>query len=321
MSETSARYEQPRHPIQVVSHRTGLSKDVIRIWERRYKAIEPGRSPAGRRMYSDAQIDRLLRLKEATASGRRIGDVARLSSEELDDLLESDRQSPVEPARDSIGYSGSEERYTAHCMAAVEALDPVQLEARLASASVAMSVPKLLDDLIAPLLVEIGRRWHMGELRIGQEHLASSVIRGFLENLRRTASVHADGPALLVTTPSGQNHELGALMAAVVAATAGWQTFYLTPNTPAPDIVATALQIGARAVALSLVYPADDTGITADLRFLRSQLNGETALIVGGHAASSYLPVLEEIEAIRLSKVSEIHAALDRVRGEARDLI
>jgi DNA-binding transcriptional MerR regulator/methylmalonyl-CoA mutase cobalamin-binding subunit len=317
MSDRSNRYEQPRHPIQVVSQRTGLSKDVIRIWERRHKVIEPGRSSSGRRIYTDAHIDRLLKLKEATAGGRRIGDLAHLSSEELAELVASDRQSRVETARDAAGFFGTEESHAARCMAAIEAVDPVQLEARLAAASVAMSVPKLLDDLLAPLLTEIGRRWHLGELRIGQEHLASSVIHTFLDNLRRTASMHAHGPIVLVTTPSGHNHELGALMAAVAAATAGWQTVYLNPNTPAADIVATALQVGARAVALSLVYPAGDAGTVTDLRFLRDQLGGETAVIVGGHAVPSYQPVLDEIRAIPLSRFSEIGEALGGIRTGA----
>lgn len=317
MPNRSDSDERPRHPIQVVSHRTGLSKDVIRIWERRYKVIEPGRAPSGRRVYSDADIDRLLKLKEATASGRRIGDLAQLSPEALNELVASDRESRTESARDLDRYFDPKESYAARCMAAIEEWNPAQLEARLAAASVAMAVPKLLDDLIAPLLVEIGRRWHKGELRIGQEHLASSVIRCFLDNLRRTASSRAEGPTLLITTPSGQSHEMGALMAAVAAATAGWQTVYLTPNTPAPDIVATAMRVGARAVALSLVYPADDAGVVTDLRFLRDQLDAEITLIVGGHAAASYKPVLDEIGSLHLSMVSELSSALEGIRAEA----
>ena len=135
MSETTVSHDQTRHPIQVVSHRTGLSKDVIRIWERRYKVIEPSRSASGRRIYADAHIDRLLKLKEATGGGRPIGDVAHLSSQELEELLESDRQSRVERVPDPSGWCVSEESHAARWMAAIEALDPIRLEARLAAAA------------------------------------------------------------------------------------------------------------------------------------------------------------------------------------------
>ena len=316
MADTSETYELPKHPIQVVSRRTGLSKDVIRIWERRYGVIEPGRSETGRRMYADAHIDRLLLLKEATDNGRRISDVAALTPTELDELLASDRSARLErPTAPAIAIGSGETSHAALCMRAVRALDPVQLESRLASASVALPVPGLLDEVIAPLLVEIGRLWHAGKLRVGQEHMASSVIRGFLDNLRRTANMGADGPTVLVTTPSGQNHELGALMAAVAAASAGWQSLYLNPNTPAPDIVAMAQQAGARAVALSLIFPVDDARIGAELRFLRDQLASDTAIIVGGSAAPAYGALLDEIGAVRLSRYSDIGGTLERIRG------
>lgn len=266
-------------------------------------------------MYADAHIDRLLRLKEASANGRRIGDVAALAPAELDELLASDRSARLaRPTPPAVALEPGEGSHAALCMQAILALDPAQLENRLAAASVAMPVPGVLDEVITPLLVEIGRLWRAGELRVGQEHMASSVIRGFLDNLRRTANMGAEGPTVLVTTPSGQNHELGALMAAVAAASAGWQSLYLNPNTPAPDIVAMARQAGVRAVALSLIFPADDARIAADLRFLRGQLAADTAIIVGGSAARAYGALLDEIGAVRLSRYSDIGGTLDRIR-------
>src|SRR5512143_21813 len=80
------------HPIQVVARRTGLSPDVIRAWERRYHAVAPQRSTTARRLYSNEDIARLQCLRQATQSGRRIGDVARLSLPELQALLQQDQE-------------------------------------------------------------------------------------------------------------------------------------------------------------------------------------------------------------------------------------
>ena len=81
MSET-------KHPIQIVSRRTGLSADVIRAWERRYKAVKPSRSANGRRLYSDNDLKKLMLLQRIISGGRRIGDIAKLNIKSLSDINE-----------------------------------------------------------------------------------------------------------------------------------------------------------------------------------------------------------------------------------------
>lgn len=319
MVESSNSHTNPCHPIQVVSHRTGLSNDVIRVWERRYQAVQPSRSTSGRRIYSDADIERLLALKQATDGGRRIGDVASLPVSELRELVATD-----EDIRKSAGLTPDADRslvaagnFLGRCLEAVDALNPIELSAMLSQAAVAMPIPQLLDELVAPFLTDLGERWRCGDFRVGQEHMASAAIRTFLDNLRLSANMSADGPIILVTTPSGQNHELGALMAAVAAASAGWNTLYLNPNLPAQDIAATAIQINARAVALSLTYPADDSRIASELRMLHSQLPPGTNIIVGGRSMAAYQDILKEIEAFQLSRFAEMQETLDRLRYQA----
>jgi DNA-binding transcriptional MerR regulator/methylmalonyl-CoA mutase cobalamin-binding subunit len=316
MNDISMTYEEFCHPIKVVSLRTGLSKDVIRVWERRYEAISPGRSDSGRRLYSDADIDRLIKLKRVTSAGWRISDAASLTEDELDRLISEMTQQEQKDTdiTGSVGQDDSCRDYLQECIKAVENLDAGKLASLLASASVALSIPKLLDGLVAPLLGEIGDRWHQGDLRIGNEHLASSVIRRFLDNLRESTGVYADGPVIIVTTPTGHSHEMGALMAAVAASTAGWKTVYLSPNLPSREIVASAIQLKARAVALSMIYPADNPVIVEELRFLREHLPEGVAIFLGGQAALSYMPVLNEIGAVYLTSFNDIFEPLARLR-------
>src|SRR5215212_406517 len=89
----------PRHPIGVVARRTGLKQDLIRAWERRYGAVEPGRTDTRRRFYSDADIERLLLLRRVVNTGRAIGQVAGLSNEELQALIDEEPAAPPLPAR------------------------------------------------------------------------------------------------------------------------------------------------------------------------------------------------------------------------------
>ena len=86
------------HPIGVVERRTGLTAHVIRVWERRYGAVAPARSEGNQRLYTDADIDRLVLLAKAVANGESIGRIAHLSSEILKQIVKIEKQSTLAPA-------------------------------------------------------------------------------------------------------------------------------------------------------------------------------------------------------------------------------
>jgi DNA-binding transcriptional MerR regulator/methylmalonyl-CoA mutase cobalamin-binding subunit len=300
--------DDPRHPIRVVSRRTGLKPDLIRAWERRYAAVAPGRSATRRRFYSDAEIDRLTLLSRVVRAGHTISQVAQLPDAELEELIARDassRSAAAEPT-DRTGA------HLASCLAAVQSLDPCELEARFQRASLDLSAPELLENLLAPLLDAIGEQWRLGSLRPYHEHMASAVIRSFLGTVRGDVSPLA--PVFVATTPARQRHELGALLATATAAASGWRVLYLGPDLPPEEIAAAAVHQGARVVALSLVYPPDDALLREELRRLRRLLGPHTELIAGGRASSAYADILREIGAIRLDDLGELRQRLESVR-------
>lgn len=300
-----------RHPIQVVSRRTGLSAEVIRAWERRYRVVTPLRAAGSRRLYSDIEIERLRRLYKLTQAGRRIGDIASLSDAQLADLLAEDEAAAA--ARPSVPAAppASAREHLEACLHAVEEMDPRALDAALGRAAVALSLPLLLEEVVAGVLREVGRRWRSGELRVSQEHLASARIRTFLGALHRnSASPEGGGPKLVVSTPRGHLHELGALMAAVVAAADGWSTLYLGPGTPAEELAAAAIRGRARAVALSLPYVADELHLLDELRRLRHELPAEVPVLVGGGATASRRELLEQSGAVVLPGLADLRREL-----------
>jgi DNA-binding transcriptional MerR regulator/methylmalonyl-CoA mutase cobalamin-binding subunit len=305
--------DQTLHPIQVVARRTGLSADVIRAWERRYQAVAPQRSTTDRRLYSDEDVARLTLLRRATQAGRRIGDVARLPLPALQQLVVVD-EAAVQVAPEPPPAGEHDEPHLAACLQAVQRLDAAALEAALAAAARTLSIPRLLTGLVGGLLERIGDQWRLGLLRPCHEHLATTQLRLFLGGLLSTANMADSGPPLLVATPTGQRHELGALMVAVTAAQSGWRPLYLGPDLPSDDIAfaATAREVGA--VALSLTYPGDDPRLPAALRRLRQQLPTATVLLVGGAAMAGYQAVLDEIGAWQQHTLEELQAMLDRLR-------
>lgn len=310
--------DEPRHPIQVVSRRTGLTPDVIRAWERRYRAVKPQRSPKNRRLYSDADVERLQLLRRATSAGRRIGDVFRLAADELRALVEEDERAVqrVRPAAAAATRSERVEDHYAACMEAVEKLDSERLEQMLATAAVVLTPPALIDDLVVPLMEEVGSRWRSGTMRPVHEHMTTATVRSFLASVMENAPGRGSSTAdLIVTTPSGQIHELGALMAAVTSALDDWRVTYLGPSLPAEEIAAAVRQRDARAVALSVIYPADDPRLSNELRKLRRLLPERVRIYVGGSAAKAYDDVLAEIGASRVERYGRLRDELEALRS------
>jgi methylmalonyl-CoA mutase cobalamin-binding subunit len=135
-------------------------------------------------------------------------------------------------------------------------------------------------------------------MRIGEEHMATAVIRSFLGTLTLNRNVQPSDPRTAVATPTGQRHELGALMAAVTAASEGWNAIYLGADIPADEIAAAAMQTQGRAVAISIIYPTDDGNLFYELQRLHRQLSSDVLLWTGGAGALRCRTLLKEVHAV-----------------------
>ncbi|MFC1665677.1 MerR family transcriptional regulator [Pseudomonadota bacterium] len=311
-------YNEPRHQIQVVARRTGLSADVIRVWERRYKVVSPHRSPTHRRLYSDADIQKLTILQRAIqAGGRRIGELAKLDESEILVLLSEDKAHQQDSlSTDEPNVDSAVGRSRKACISAIKQFDQLALEYALADALVELPVLEVLEKVISTVLIEVGKQWEKGSTRISHEHFATAIIRSFLGHLISTGNVSGDGPMMLIATPSGQNHEIGAMMAAVIAANDGWRVAYLSPNLPAQEIAAAVRQLNPLAIALGISYPPDDQRISRELETLRKHIPDNVALIIGGRAAKAYQPVINGIGAIIVNDLSEFRQQLKGIRSD-----
>ena len=307
----------PGHPIKVVVRRTGLSAHVIRVWEKRYRAVVPARTETNRRLYSDEDIARLQWLQQAVQAGHSIGRIARLSTDELVKLVSAEQVVAPLAQKPTDGTGGEPGEFLARALAAVRELDAVALEEQLVRASIALSQRHLLQDVVQPLMERIGQMWHEGTLRIADEHLASAVVRSFIGNLRASFQVSATAPHVVATTPAGQLHEMGALFASVVATSEGWNATFLGPNLPAEEIARAVAQKGAKAVLLSIVYPSDDPHLGGELVKLRRLLGDDIALLAGGRAAQQYRRFLDQAGAVTLANLSELRDSLSLLRQEA----
>lgn len=299
---------QPRHPIRVVANRTGLTPTLLRAWERRYRVVAPSRTDAGQRLYSDADVERLALLKQATEAGRAIRLVATLPIEALRELVEQDASATT--VHLATTHDPRLDEFTASAMAAIRAMDATQLEAELRRALVVFGVESFTDDFLAPLLRGIGDGWSRGELRPAHEHLASAVVQRVLNWMLDSPIPRPGGPVAVMGTLSGEQHELGALLAAATAALEGWQVTFLGRDLPPADLALAAHTLDAQMVAVSSVYPVEGPKLEAQVRELRQALPHDIKLFVGGARAAELAPKVSDTGVRFAASLGEFREAL-----------
>jgi hypothetical protein len=298
----------PRYPIRVAARMTRLSPHVLRAWERRYDVVQPGRDPAGGRLYSEADISRLRQLRLATEAGHAIGQAAALSVGELAALVGDENAVPrAEAGRPRAGA----EAFVASALQAVEAMDAPRLYATLMGAVVALPSHGFTDGVVLPLLHQVGDLWARGRISPAHEHVLSTQVGRVLAWVAESLPVPAGAPDAISVAPRGHRHEFGALLAAVAAAQEGWRVTYLGADLPAADIVTAAKVRDAHVVLLSAVLDDDPGALDTEVREIRAALASGVTLFVGGSGAQAAAGPLRRAGAVPLRDLDELRAALN----------
>jgi MerR family transcriptional regulator, light-induced transcriptional regulator len=297
--------------IGAVAQLSGLSQHLIRIWERRYGAVEPHRTESNRRLYSEADAVRLELLNRAVHGGHRISDIATLPTSKLEQLVGRAVSSRAVTKSSHPGANGD---YIKHALDAITQFDSEALGAVFSRADVEIGQARVLEQVIMPLMEKLGSMWKDGNIRIAHEHMATAVIRNHVGALLASMRYPANAPSIVVATTAGQLHEVGALIVAVAAALEGWRPVYLGPNLPADEIAGAVQKSNAHAVALSLVFPSDDPKLPAELNLLRRLLSDGVSLLIGGRAAEAYKDAIDSIHAFRITDIGGFRRQLDLLR-------
>jgi DNA-binding transcriptional MerR regulator/methylmalonyl-CoA mutase cobalamin-binding subunit len=314
---TGLNDDSAQYLISTVSKRSGVKSDLVRAWERRYQAVTPSRTPGGHRVYTDQDIARLKLLNEATSNGHSISQIAQFSLDDLKKLIKNEAgvitktfSSVLPSATDRVYLT---EDYIEKCYAAVLAFDAKTLESHFENAIVELGTEVFIEHLLTPLLTRIGERWKSGELRPVHEHMTSSVIRSLTYILRNNNPCAVNAPRMIVSTPIGQLHELGALLAAIMAELSGWQVTYLGANLPAEEIAAGVKYTHACALTLSLSFATDDHVVAKELRRLKKLMGNNVAIIVGGRAAGHFQAVLNEVGVLNIQGYAHFRQILNQL--------
>ncbi|MDO8274317.1 MAG: MerR family transcriptional regulator [Serpentinimonas sp.] len=267
-----------------VERDTGLGKDTLRVWERRYGFPTPGRDAHGERRYDESQLQRLRLIKRLLDAGQRPHQVVPLPEAELQARIQTvlQQQVPPDPQAPALDIALRQQ-----WLDALQANQTEALRQQLQGHLLRHGLGPTIEDCIVPLSVAVGQAWLNEQISVFQEHLHSEIVQSVLRQAlaqldQQSHQTHP--PRVLLTTLPNENHSLGLLMAECFLALQGCQRYPLGPNTPVPEVLAAAQQLQIDAVALSFSATQPSNEVLAALRQLRDQLPPAVALWVGGNA-------------------------------------
>lgn len=284
---------QAAYSIAAVERESGLSKDTLRMWERRYGFPSPGRDAQGERVYPAAQVERLRLLRRLIHAGHRPGKIVMLGGDALEALLVV-AAAPVSVPSLRAGRGAARVPATAlqsplvaQCLDLIAVHDVGALREQLARAVLAMGLEACVLQLVAPLTREVGLAWLQGRFQVFEEHLYTECVTGLLRGAIASVSAGAaqGAPRVLLTTFTQEPHGLGLLMLEALLALQGCACLSLGTQTPHADIARAAAAFRADIVALSFSGILPAAQVRTGLREMRAQLREKTHLWAGGQGA------------------------------------
>jgi len=236
----------PLYNIKAVVQSTNISPSTLRAWERRYNMCQPQRSESGYRLYSDRDVAIIRWLKMQVDAGMAISQAVTWLQNLLD-LAPTASQAPALP--EPMGGLESAQPQRSPELANVSVLQQRLLhallayqeegaEAVLAHAFALYSIEQVGEEVIMPVLVEIGDRWHRGLLSVTREHYATNYLIQRLAALLRTVPNATNTPLIWVGCAPGEQHEIGAMLLSIYLRRAGYTVRYLGQDLPGEDLVA-----------------------------------------------------------------------------------
>ena len=280
--------------IAEVEQETGLGKDTLRVWERRYGFPLPDRDANGERLYPADQVQRLRLIRRLINLGHRPREIVSQPIEKLTLITKAES----EKRNDSNEQIESETLLpqVENPETWLEWLKQDQsdlMRQKLQHVVLSKGLAHLVDDYIAPLCVFVGQAWIRGELSVYQEHLFTEVVKSVMResvaalDAVSPADLSGKRPRVLLTTTANEHHLLGLRMVECYLAISNCPRFVLGASTPTSDILQAADRLQADVIALSFSSFASRQSILHSIADLRGQLPQTVDLWVGGAGLSS----------------------------------
>lgn len=289
----------------------GINENTLRAWERRYNAVTPARDPQGRRLYSDAEVNRIQLLWSLVKEGHSIGLIAQRSNDELQDLLKKSLSPQVSQLKE---VNSNLERLLNSIIKSLEKFDLETLHQNLQRARFDLNIKEIVVDLVKPLMGRVGVLSLTNELSIAQEHLLSSLLRDYLGNIHQSLSPYDFNARRLsksvcITTREGDLHEFNILLASILSNLYQFKTYYLGPNMPAQDLAESCNILKPDFLVLGFTYlPSSREIISPEeyLSYIDEKLPRNITFCCGGASEEALAALSQDRQVVKLNGINEL---------------
>jgi len=296
--------ESVEYSISRVERETGISKDMLRMWERRYGFPLPVRQPNGVRTYCTADIERLIRIKKLVNLGHRPGKLVDLTEAQLDAIL---AMPVVNVALNPVNTEAM--TLFSYLMNGEVRLLQQRLNVWLLRHGLEAFVTSLMPDI----LKLVGDSWQTGEMQIHHEHLLTEMFQNQLRhNLAKLPEATQEHPKILLTTLPQESHGLGLLMIQVLLALEDVACINLGIQTPIESIVKAVAEYEVDIVCLSLSEATSPKLAMQQLRELDEHLPDSVTVWIGGTGGVQLKPKSTRFQ--RQNAMSDVISALQEWR-------
>jgi len=274
------------YSIKELEKLSGVKAHTIRIWEKRYKLINPKRSATNIRSYSDADLKKIMNVAIVNNSGVKISHIARLPLSELNKLVQQQTESGEEIA-------SPVDKLT---IATIEMSERI-FNKTLKKLESSMGFEAIVLHVLYPFLEKIGVLWQTGEITPAQEHFVSNLIRQKIFVAVDSLPLPSENsPKAVLFLPENEFHEIGLLFYHYLARKKGYTTFYLGQSVPHADLKKVVAVHQPELLITALVTSLNNVNLKATVRALSSDFKKQTILISGMAARKSNLESFKNVQ-------------------------
>lgn len=275
--------------IAAVERDTGLSKDVLRMWERRYGFPVPDRDSNGERCYPTEQVERLRVIKRLMDSGHRPGKLLAMPPEALAEL--APRRSAPAPQTESPAAVDDLDTL----IGLIKAHDGAGYQQAMHHRLAREGMQRFVQYTVAPLTHRVGESWEDGSIEVFEEHLFTELTKRLLRQAIAALPSARGGARILLTSVPEEQHVLGLLMVEALFTLEGAECIPLGTQMPLFEIARAAEAHRADIVALSFSIAFPGRQVPSLLQQLRQMLPAGVALWAGG-AGIARCPAIEGVQ-------------------------
>jgi MerR family transcriptional regulator, light-induced transcriptional regulator len=272
--------------INQVAKMTGLSKEVLRIWEKRYRLLSPERGANRYRLYSEQDLELLKYLVREIENGQSIGELASLGKSEILTRMEESRR------------DDSEEGPKNHILEELEnyliPLDTISFEKRLNELIVLLPFEEVFNRILIPLQIRVGELWSDEKLDISIEHYVTAQAKKKFFSAMNMLNIEQLGPKVVIACPPWELHEIGAQIVAYFCATRNCRAIFLGANLPLANLVHFTSLTRADAAILSFTSDIGENKARIFFTELSLQISSNCQVWAGGPGLKNKEKIIEK---------------------------